>query len=174
MKELELEKTYLLKYVPEGLKDCKQKEIYDVYIPQSHPHPVLRVRKKGDIFEITKKAPATSGDASEQIEHTIPLLEEEFLSLAKVEGKKLRKIRYFYPIDKYIAEIDVFLDDLEGLAMVDVEFKSVEEKESFVAPDFCSVDITQSKTFAGGLLAGKKYSDVQSDLDGYNYQKISL
>ena len=42
---IELEKTYLVKKLPEGLKDCKFKEIIDVYIPESSELPTLRIRK---------------------------------------------------------------------------------------------------------------------------------
>lgn len=170
--ELELEKTYLLKYLPEDIEDCKRKEIFDIYIPKSYPHPNLRIRKNGDVFEITKKYPVNLNDISEQEEHTISLLEEEFLTLSKLDGKKLRKIRYFYPVGDKVAEISVFLDDLEGLGMVDVEFDSVEEKAKFVMPDFCLVEVTQENNLAGGILAGKRYSDIQSVLDKYNYKVI--
>jgi len=172
--EIELERTFLLKKIPENLKDCKSIEIFDIYIPQSIPHPILRIRKRGDVFEITKKSPVDLNDSSEQSEETIPLTKEEFSGFLKVDGKRLRKIRYYYPINNKTAEIDVFLDDLEGLATVDFEFDSVEEKKSFVMPDFCLADVTQEKGAAGGILAGKKYSDIQPVLDKYGYKKVVI
>jgi len=51
----EIEKTYLVKYLPEGLVTCKHKEIYDIYLPKDSSHPALRIRKNGDQYEITKK-----------------------------------------------------------------------------------------------------------------------
>ena len=170
--EIELEKTYLLQYIPEDLKDHDNVEIFDIYVPKSQQHPNLRIRKRGEIAEITKKFPVDSKDISEQEEHTIPLLEEEFQAFTKVEGKKIRKIRYFYPIDGNIAEISIFLDELKGLAMVDVEFKTKEEKEKFEMPEFCLADVTQELYFAGGILAGKKYLDIEPVLDKYSYKKI--
>jgi len=172
--EIELERTFLLKKIPEGLKDCKSIEIFDIYIPQLVEHPILRIRKRGDVFEITKKSPVDLNDCSEQSEETILLTKEEFSGFLKVDGKRLRKIRYYYPIDNKTAEIDVFLDDLEGLVTADFEFDSVEEKKSFVMPDFCLVDVTQEKGTAGGILAGKKYSDIQSVLDKYGYKKLVI
>lgn len=169
--EIELEKTFLLKNAPENLKDCKSLEIFDIYIPSSIPHPILRIRKKGDVLEITKKSPVDLSDCSEQSEETIPLTKEEFSDFLKIDGKRIRKIRYYYSINNKTAEIDVFLDDLEGLALVDVEFSSNEEKSSFIMPDFCLADVTQEEFLAGGFLAGKKYSDIQSFLDKYGYKK---
>lgn len=172
--EIELERTFLLKKIPDGLKDCKFIEVSDIYIPKTAKHPILRIRKKGNRFEMTKKSPAIGDDASEQSEHTIFLSEEEFAELAKLDDKKLRKFRYFYPVNDLTAEVDFYLDDLEGLAMVDFEFKSVEGKNKFLMPDFCLVDVTQEKITAGGMLAGKKYADIKPTLDKYSYQKIEL
>lgn len=174
--EIELERTFLIKELPENLKNCKSIEILDIYIPQSVEHPILRIRKKGDTFEITKKAPMEKSpkDSSEQEEQTIPLSEKEFSELTSLKGKRFRKNRYYYPIGKNTAEIDVYLDDLEGLVLVDFEFDSIEEKNNFVMPEFCLADITQEKSFAGGILAGKKYSDIKPSLDKYGYQKIKI
>jgi len=166
--EIELERTFLLKKVPENLKDCKSIEIFDIYIPESATHPVLRLRKKGSNFEMTKKFPKNNNDATEQEEHTIILSEEEFTALSKLNGKKLRKIRYYYPLEDITAEIDVYLDDLKGLVLADFEFKTVEAKNAFVMPDFCLADVTQEKVAAGGMLAGKKYSDIEPTLNKYN------
>ena len=172
--EIELEKTFLLKEIPDSLKNCKSVEIFDIYIPQSLPHPILRIRKKGDIYEMTKKEPVSRTDSSEQKEQTISLSKEEFFELALLEGKRLRKIRYFYPLKNGIAEIDIFLDDLMGLALGEFEFNTPEEKEKFAMPNFCLVDVTQEKFIAGGWLAGKKYSDIELFLTKYNYKKIEI
>jgi CYTH domain-containing protein len=169
MTSLELEKTYLAKSLPLGLEKCPHKEILDIYIPSTIAHPVLRLRKKGDIFEMTKKEPAKDGDASEQTEHTIRLTEEEFKALAAIEGKQSRKIRYDYPYQGHNAEITVFKDELEGLVLIDIEFNDVMTKDSFKIPDFCLADVTQDDTFAGGMLCGKKYADIEEKLEELKY-----
>jgi CYTH domain-containing protein len=171
--ELELERTFLLKNIPDGLEKCKSVEIIDIYVPKSSVHPVLRIRKRGDKLEITKKQPITDADSSEQSEHTISLSKEEFEELSQITGKRFRKIRYYYPFDSNIAEIDIYKDALEGLSVVDVEFDSKEKKDVFTMPEFCLVDVTQDKIIAGGMLAGKKYSDIEAYLEKYNYKKIT-
>lgn len=171
--EIELEKTYLLKYFPEDIKEEQSIEIFDTYIPKSADHSILRIRKKGEIYEITKKQPINSNDSSEQQEHTISLSREEFLEFANVEGKKLHKIRYIYPCGKNTAEIDIYQDDFKGLVFVDFEFKTSEEKNEFLMPDFCLAEITQEKFCAAGWLSGKKYSDIEQFLDAYGYKKIN-
>lgn len=172
--EVELERTYLLRELPEGFKNCKSSEIIDIYIPATEEHPILRIRKKGDVFEITKKSPIKGNDSSEQSETTISLTKEEFEELNQLKGKRFRKIRYYCSFKNNIRmEIDIYLDDLLGLAMVDFEFDFVEDKNNFKMPDFCLADVTQEKDFAGGILAGKKYSDIEPTLKKYNYKKIN-
>ncbi|PIU16348.1 hypothetical protein COT20_00500 [bacterium (Candidatus Gribaldobacteria) CG08_land_8_20_14_0_20_39_15] len=170
--KIELERTFLLKNIPAGMEKCKSIEIIDIYIPKSAKHPILRIRKKGGAFEITKKYPLVENDSSEHVEHTISLAKEEFEELSQIEGKRLRKNRYFYPFEGKTAEIDIYLDNLEGLGVVDFEFTSRQEKDSFKIPDFCLAEVTQDEIIAGGILAGKKYSDIELLLNKYNYKKI--
>lgn len=171
--ELELEKTYLLKKLPDRLKNCKFTEIIDIYIPASVVHPNMRIRKKGEKIELTKKVPINN-DASKQTEHTIPLSEKEFEALLTVPGKKVRKLRYYFPVNKLIAEIDVFQDALSGLVLADFEFTNPEEQAKFEAPDFCLIEITQEEFIAGGYLAGKTYMDIECDLNRFNFKPLKL
>jgi CYTH domain-containing protein len=172
MQELELEKTYLARYLPDGISDCEHKELLDIYIPESSVHPVLRIRRKGSKYEITKKTPLANQDASQHMEHTISLDDAEFKALATVVGKRIRKIRYQYSYQGRTAEIDVFQDDLAGLVLVDFEFSTVEDMRQFQMPDFCLVDVTEEEFVAGGMLCGKKYSDIAGRLAGFKYVKI--
>ena len=172
-KEIELEKTFLAKTVPSDLKECRHKEIIDMYIPKASRHPVIRLRKNGDKYEMTKKEPVED-DASHQEEHTIVLTEEEFNELLKVDGKKVRKLRYHYPYNGRMAEVDVFQDELLGIIVVDFEFDTIEDKDAFQLPDFCSADITHEEFIAGGMICGKTYEDVAADLERYDYKKLFM
>ena len=174
MIELELEKTYLLKYFPKGIEECLHKEIIDIYYPKTDPHPKLRIRKSGGKIEITKKEQLNPNDASGQYEHTIKLNNAEYLALTQTKGLKIRKIRYWYYYQNMTAEIDVFQNKLDGLVLVDFEFVSVGQKNSFAMPDFCLAEVTQKEFAAGGRLCGKKYSDIENELKKFNYSKISL
>lgn len=172
MTEIELEKTYLIKYLPEGFDISTSKEIKDIYIPKEIEHSILRIKQKGDKYEITKKQPIQGLDSSEQYEHTISLTKEEFSALEQIQGRKVRKIRHYYNHKGIQAEIDVFQDDLLGLVLVDFEFVEKADKDNFEMPEFCLIDITQDKYFAGGVLCGKKYADIENHLNELNYKKI--
>jgi len=171
---IELEKTYLAKTIPSELKNCKSKEIIDIYIPKSSVHPTLRIRKNGDKFELTKKEPVNKDDSSHQEEQTVILTEAEFNEFSKLEGKRTHKIRYYYNYNGRTAEIDVFQGALKGLILVDFEFDKMEEKDSFDMPDFCLVDITQEVFIAGGMLCGKSYEDIEEYLKRFGYIKLFL
>ena len=127
--------------------------------------------KIGDRHEITKKQPIDN-DPSRQIEKTIHLEKDEYTSFSKLEGKRLRKIRYDYGWDGHLAEIDVFQDDLSGLVLADVEFKSDDLKHTFQTPSFCLAEVTHENFLAGGMLCGKKYSDIEKHLKKFGYKKI--
>lgn len=174
MKTEELELTYLAKSLPKGLASSKSKEIIDIYVPFSAVHPSLRIRKNGDVYEITKKQPISMSDISKQMENTIPLTKEEFQSLSKIMGKVVRKIRYFYSHEGRVAEVDVFQDNLKGLVLIDFEFKTEKDKASFKMPDFCLAEVTQETAIAGGMLCGKLYKDIEPALRKYNYNPLYM
>lgn len=169
---IEYEKTYLAKFLPEGLKKCPNKKIIDIYFPASVEHPILRLRQSGDKYEITKKVSINPNDAGQQMEHNITLSEAEFFALAAAPGKGVHKIRYYYDYQGRTAEVDIFLDDLTGLVVIDVEFPSVAEKDAFIMPEFCLVDVTQDEFVTGGMLCGKKYEDLKDNLNKYGYKKL--
>lgn len=56
MQEIELEKTYLAKFIPEGALECESREILDLYVPATAPHPVLRLRKKAKNLKLLKNS----------------------------------------------------------------------------------------------------------------------
>lgn len=171
--EVELELTYLAKSLPAGMATAQRKEMMDIYIPATSPHPTLRIRKNGEKYEITKKEPIVDGDSSRQLETTIPLRPEEFAELSQLSGKLVAKTRYLYQENNINYEIDVFTGSLTGLVLIDVEFATPEEKSKFTPPEWCLVEVTQEKFVAGGMLCGKKYADIEVDLKRFNYQKLT-
>jgi CYTH domain-containing protein len=170
----ELERTYLARYLPQGIASFQCKEIIDIYIPKGSRHPVLRLRKSGEKYEITKKEPVKEGDASHMNEQTITLTREEFEALKRVHGKIAHKFRYIYPFGPHTAEIDIFQEELEGLVIVDFEFRSLEEKDAFTMPEFCLAEVTQEEALAGGMLCGKSYGEIEPVLKKYGYKKLAL
>ncbi|HSX33312.1 MAG TPA: hypothetical protein VLF91_03180 [Candidatus Saccharimonadales bacterium] len=174
MVELELEKTYLLKKLPDNLASCPSEIISDAYIPAGQEHPVLRLRRRGDHYELTKKQPVDGKDSTRQNEHTIKLSPEEAAAFTTVDAKRFTKRRYYCDINGHKAEVDLYQDALAGLAFTDFEFDNDAALQAFTMPDICLADVSQEKIFAGGMLAGKTYADLQTKLDEYHYQPLKL
>lgn len=169
---IELERTYLAKFLPAGISDCEKKKMVDIYLPADSDHPKLRVRKQGEKYVITKKNPVVEGDATKQKEENIGLTEKEFGEFNQLIGKRVEKTRYYYPVGKLMAEIDVFEGNLRGLVLVDFEFDNQADFDNFVSPEFCGEFVGQEDFVAGGLLAGKKYEDIEENLKKFGYEKI--
>lgn len=173
--EIELELTYLASEIPDEIYGNEPKELLDVYIPEDPTaHSKLRLRKKGQSYEITKKVPLSADDASAQQEFTIPIVDFEFEALAATSSKRVQKDRYQVTINGHSAEVDVFSGELTGLVLIDFEFQSEEDKAAFTPPSCCLADVTQEDFIAGGQLAGKTYEDIQSDLARFNYSPLSI
>lgn len=169
---IELEKTYLVKELPENLQELEHKEIFDIYIPKVSRHAEIRIRRNGNKHEITKKIPLDE-NKNEFKEYTIPISKEEFDALEKeIEGKRVRKIRYNMPYKGLIAEIDVFQDNLKGLAVIEFEYPDRETRDSFEHPDFCGPDVTSEEFVAGGFICGKSFEDISPNLEKYGYKKV--
>ena len=171
--QVELEKTFLAKFVPKEIKTAEPLILIDVYFPVSAKHPVLRLRRKGSEYVLTKKSPVKNGDASVQRETTIPLTKEEYDSFGNVPGKRVAKKRYAVILDGIPAEIDIFTEDLSGLVVIDFEFQTSQKKREFEPPDCCLADITQEEFVAGGMLAGKSYSDILKKLKSFGYKALN-
>lgn len=170
--EIEYEKTYLLKRLPQGIEEAKFTTIHDTYIPDTVDHAHLRLRAKDDTYVITKKIPVAGDDSSMQYEHTIELEKEEYEALARSSNKSAIKRRYYMQVAGHDAEIDIYDEDLAGLAVIDFEFISEAEKDAFEMPDICLADVTQEEAIAGGYLPGKTFEEILPALVKYGYEKL--
>ena len=74
--------------------------------------------------------------------------------LPKVDGTLIDKVRYLIPLeDGHVAELDIFQGTLAPLRLIEVEFESIEEAESFVAPEWFGDDVTNSTEYHNSNLS---------------------
>ena len=66
----------------------------------------------------------------------------------------------------------MFEEGLKGLVLVDFEFSDVDEKNKFKTSDSMLADVTPEEFIAGGMLAGKRYEDIERELKKYGYKRI--
>lgn len=169
---LELERTFLLKHLPPRLDEASSAVMVDIYFPPTADHPTLRLRKRGDTYEITKKKPQTDS-ASKQTEETVGLSREEYDALSEAPGKRVEKTRYKLLHDGQMAEIDLFGGALKGLGLADFEFEDEESMKRFQPPDYCLAEVSDLTAIAGGFLAGKSYDDIAPAVEPYGYAKLN-
>ena len=144
---MEIERKFIPETLPENLDSYKHHKIEQAYLNTA---PVVRIRKQDDDYILTYK----SGGMMAREEYNLPLDEKSYNHLLKkADGNIISKTRYIIPIqDGLIAELDVFEGKFEGMLLVEVEFESIEQANSFEPPEWFGEDVTESKFFHNSYL----------------------
>lgn len=170
---LEIETAFLATRMPDGVAEVEPVPYTDIYLSDdSDLLTKMRLRQKGDKYELTKKVVIDPSDLSTQTEYNVPLTEREFKTFKQLGGRALIKDRYNVIIDGRDAEVDVFKGDLAGLVLIEFEFSNAAERDAFTPSDSCGDDVTQEDFIAGAYLAGKTYADIEDELSRFNYSPI--
>uniref|UniRef100_UPI004056A2FE CYTH domain-containing protein n=1 Tax=Agathobacter sp. TaxID=2021311 RepID=UPI004056A2FE len=148
---MEIERKYLVKHLPENLENCPCKQIAQGYLSTN---PVLRIRKSNDNYFLTYKGQGLMV----REEHEFPIPQEAFEHLLpKIDGILIEKKRYLIPLENNLtAELDIFQGKLTPLRLVEVEFASEEQANSFLPPDWFGDDVTSSGKYHNNHLAQSK------------------
>ena len=171
---MEFEKTYLCPEIPTQYISGGPTRMIDVYVPEASKHPKLRLRQKGNSYEITKKTPVDD-DPSRQLEETIELTKEEFDALLAASARRIEKLRVPLTYEGFEGELDIFGGEHTGLVLVDFEFANTGDQEKFGQPSFCSADVTLEDAIAGGTLSGLKHEELFAILrDKYDYEPVDV
>jgi CYTH domain-containing protein/CHAD domain-containing protein len=111
----------------------------------------VRVRESAD-EGCTLTVTAGRGAARTEIEW--PMSDEQFASVwEQTRGRRLRKTRYRLPLNGHDIELDLFHDDLAGLALAEVEFESDHDLETFEPPAWFGREVTGELAFTNASLA---------------------
>lgn len=159
MKNYEIERKFLIKEMPPDLEKYPRLEIEQGYLSTK---PVLRVRRENDNYYMTYKGKGYSL----REEYNLPLTEETYDKLIKkADGVIITKERYNIPIensyeDSYdlIAQVDIFHGPHEGLRMVEVEFDTIEEEQSFTPPEWFGEEVTEDYKYSNSWLSEHPFS----------------
>lgn len=145
---MEIERKYLVERLPENLKQYEKKEIEQGYLCTE---PVVRIRRSNDNYYLTYKGKGLMV----REEYNLPLTKEAYEHmLPKIDGLLIAKTRYLIPLTQTLtAELDVFCKDLNGLTLVEVEFESVEDADSFSPPEWFGEDVTNKGTYQNSSLS---------------------
>lgn len=148
---IEYERRFLLKHLPENILQGEDKEIEDWYIQGS----MLRLRKtiknQEIVFKLTQKRESVAGDRSKHELTTIYIDKAIFEQLkAKLPGIPLYKTRKYFQRNGKKLGVDVITLQQKQILILEVEFKSAEELLLF---EFPALDITHDYTYSGYQLA---------------------
>jgi CYTH domain-containing protein len=169
--QTEFRRLFLINDLPEPLTRADQHlQLFDNYVENTR----LRLRRvrvpqtREQSWLLEHRFPADENNLAVWKISEIFMREDEYRIFEHLEGREIRKNRYFYELDDKRLSIDVYLGELWGLNMARVCFDSEEEMEHFEAPPFAVFEVTNDKFFAGENLVGKKFADVQAE-----FEKIS-
>ena len=149
---IERERRWLCREVPRE-RVRRTETITDLYVtgarlrlretrPIGGGTPMLRLTRKADV------------DIHTRLITSIYLPEEEFAVLtASLQGSRIKKLRHrLEPIEGIFMVVDEFQDELAGLILAEVEFKTPELLAAFPGPDFAIREVTDDPRFTGGSL----------------------
>ncbi len=145
---MEIERKYLVKSIPENLKDYPCRVMEQGYLNIA---PVIRIRKDNDNFELTYK----SKGLMVHEEYNLPLTKEAYEHLLlKIDGRLIKKRRYMIPLEGNLTvELDVFEGELAPLILAEVEFPDEDSALSFTPPDWFGEDVTFSGKYHNSHLS---------------------
>lgn len=145
---MEIEKKYLLEFIPFGLDRFPILRIRQTYLSTS---PTIRLRQQNDDYILTVKGEGLMV----RDEFELPLTQEQFHRLSqKTETTFLEKCRYQIPLENgLLAELDVYKGELEGLLTVEVEFTSEAQAMAFVPPTWFGREVTMDKRYKNSSLS---------------------
>ena len=145
---MEIERKFLPPVLPENLEQYASHKIAQGYLCTS---PVVRIRRSDDDYYLTYK----SGGLMAREEYNLPLTRAAFYHLLpKVDGRLIEKTRYLIPLEGGLtAELDVFEGDLAPLVLLEVEFETIEQAESYQAPEWFGEDVTNDGRYHNSYMS---------------------
>ena len=164
---VERERRYLLQDLPEGLtRPDPHVQITDNYITGTR----LRLRKLREprtnkwTAKLTQKFAPDPRDFSRTIITNIYLNAMEVETLGISDVNEIRKNRYPFEFEGRKWSADMFLGDLFGLVLAEVNFETDEELDSFPKPPFAVADVTNIELFTGGRLSELTFEDIREEM----------
>jgi len=145
---MEIERKFLVIEIPD-LTGVKHDKIVQGYISFS---PESRIRKKGERYFHTQKGEEMI--VREEIENEVSSEQGKAL-FERVISNLIEKTRYYIPLGKFTAELDIYEGKFKGLVVVEVEFESLDEANSFTPPYWFGQDISENMEYRNKILATK-------------------
>lgn len=157
MKNTEIERKYLVKYMPERFYAYNHKELEQAYLSFGDDGDLeKRIRLMRSRLTVHYLYTEKSSGTLSREENEFEISKKEFDRLAsEAVSKFVKKARYYIPLSdgKLLAELDVYHSELSGLVTVEVEFESLADSEAFTPPEWFGDEITEDLRYKNKNLA---------------------
>lgn len=147
----EIERKWLIDEFPVNLISNSSFEVNQIYLEVSNEKDEVRLRKKGNRYFLTVKK--GEGIEREETQIEIPFETYNSLSCLQVCKDKVKKTRYEIKDGPYTIELDFYKGNLEKLVTAEVEFNTIEESKSYIAPSWFGREVTDDKRYKNKNLA---------------------
>lgn len=146
----EIERKFLVNEIPEDLYKYPSSVISQGYLEAADDETEVRIRRKDDRFFKTVK----SGRGLERKETETVIGSDAYDKLwPETAGMRIEKRRYEIPYERHVIELDIYLGDLAGLIVAEVEFNSVDESGNFNPPSWFGSEVTNDSRYLNRNLA---------------------
>jgi len=167
--QLEIEKRYLItssnikKILHNNFIEFKMQEMEQFYLLATIGK-TLRYRKEGERY--IKNIKKGNGLVREEFEEEVS--KSEYNAAKKNhKGGVIKKRRYYFTINNYNFELDIFKGKLKGLRILEVEFQNIEEAKHFQMPKllepYIIKEITNESIYSNGALSQSMQIPLRDD-----------
>lgn len=147
MKNIEIERKFLLNSLEgEVVKDYEIEQAYVCIDGKSETRIRKRVEGNEAHFFLTVKA----GEGMVRTEVEVEITKAQYDELRLTSSRVVTKRRV---VTREGFEVDLYRGNLENLRVVEVEFSSREEADSFAIPSWFGREVTEDKRFKNRALA---------------------
>ncbi len=151
---LEIERKFLVNHEKWAVAEKPKAEFYRQGYLLTDPNKTIRVRATDTKGFMTIKG-KSEGATRAEFEYEIPK-EEAIQLLDMFAVSDLTKYRYRVIFAEKLWEVDVFLDENEGLIVAEIELSS--EDESFELPEWAAEEVTGEKKYYNSNLSTLPFS----------------
>lgn len=146
---VEVERKFLLSELPEWLEGCPRDRIEQGYVALDGDTEV-RVRRHGEECSLTVKHGGGLARAEIDLAIDAPRFEQLWPLTA---GRRVSKVRYLVDSGHRSFDVDVYGEDLAGLAVAEIEFDEIAEAAGFEPPPWLGDEVTEDPRYKNRHLA---------------------
>ena len=146
-----MERKFLIPRPPADLERHPATRIEQGYIVVADDGTEVRLRRAGPRTTLTLKR----GSGRVRMEEEIEIDPDRFMRLWPLsEGRRVEKTRYELPAGpEHTIEADVYSGPLDGLVTAEIEFRSADDADAFIPPDWFGPEITDDRRYSNQRLA---------------------